>query len=278
MTYIATFPKQWNNNSVVWRWRIAIYPRQWNTDSINTSVVWRIATFPRQKKEQFNCTRRSYWLSIHFSIQRMAERLELYSSCLTFTQQLLFPKEWQIELSGIHVSISFSQRMADRFPYIRVVISNCIDNICTVLSVLVTCWKKNNWIQCLLLEGLKFEAETSSLTLEHWVLNRGTRYTGSRRGEMDSLERLISSGSHQPALTAATRSQNAFVQANLCSVIGRKGRHLTGTFCLTGDTMEGIIQCLVFLKAFSVRDSMILYEYISKFYSYFNIIICIWIL
>ncbi|XP_012054151.1 PREDICTED: neurobeachin [Atta cephalotes] len=69
---------------------------------------------------------------------------------------------------------------------------------------------------------------------------------------MDSLERLMSSRSHHPALTAATRSQNAFVQANLCSVIGRKGRHLNGTFCLTGDTMEGIIQCLVFLKAFSL--------------------------
>ncbi|XP_043498215.1 neurobeachin isoform X10 [Polistes fuscatus] len=69
---------------------------------------------------------------------------------------------------------------------------------------------------------------------------------------MDSLERLMSAGSHHPSLTAATRSQNAFVQANLCSVIGRKGRHLTGTFCLTGDTMEGIIQCLVFLKAFSL--------------------------
>ncbi|XP_070168019.1 neurobeachin isoform X10 [Polyergus mexicanus] len=68
--------------------------------------------------------------------------------------------------------------------------------------------------------------------------------------DMDSLERLMSS--HHPALTAATRSQNAFVQANLCSVIGRKGRHLNGTFCLTGDTMEGIIQCLVFLKAFSL--------------------------
>ncbi|KAJ9577768.1 hypothetical protein L9F63_005650, partial [Diploptera punctata] len=37
------------------------------------------------------------------------------------------------------------------------------------------------------------------------------------------------------------------------SAIGRKGRHLTGTFCLTGDTMEGIIQCLVFLKAFSLK-------------------------
>nr|XP_031838843.1 neurobeachin isoform X12 [Nomia melanderi] len=69
---------------------------------------------------------------------------------------------------------------------------------------------------------------------------------------MDSLERLMSAGVHQPAVTAAARSPNTFVQANLCSVIGRKGRHLTGTFCLTGDTMEGIIQCLVFLKAFSL--------------------------
>ncbi|XP_015604572.1 neurobeachin isoform X4 [Cephus cinctus] len=69
---------------------------------------------------------------------------------------------------------------------------------------------------------------------------------------MDSLERLMSAAPHHPALTAASRSQNAFVQASLCSVNGRKGRHLTGTFCLTGDTMEGIIQCLVFLKAFSL--------------------------
>lgn len=77
---------------------------------------------------------------------------------------------------------------------------------------------------------------------------------------MDSLERLMSAGVHQPAVTAATRSPNTFVQANLCSVIGRKGRHLTGTFCLTGDTMEGIIQCLVFLKAFSVRIFIILFR------------------
>ncbi|KAJ4432406.1 hypothetical protein ANN_21025 [Periplaneta americana] len=86
---------------------------------------------------------------------------------------------------------------------------------------------------------------------------------------MDSLERLM------PALAAAgssssirTRSRSraggsgpstALVPAGrgpsasvvTASAIGRKGRHLTGTFCLTGDTMEGIIQCLVFLKAFS---------------------------
>ncbi|XP_046432422.1 neurobeachin isoform X1 [Neodiprion fabricii] len=69
---------------------------------------------------------------------------------------------------------------------------------------------------------------------------------------MDSLERLMSAGPLPTALAAASRSQNAFVQASLCSAFGRKGRHLTGTFCLTGDTMEGIIQCLVFLKAFSL--------------------------
>ncbi|XP_059484361.1 neurobeachin isoform X4 [Neocloeon triangulifer] len=33
---------------------------------------------------------------------------------------------------------------------------------------------------------------------------------------------------------------------------GPKNKHLSGQFCLGGDTMEGIIQCLVFLKAFSL--------------------------
>jgi hypothetical protein len=78
---------------------------------------------------------------------------------------------------------------------------------------------------------------------------------------MDSLERLM------PALNAASSagstsnnrprgpgSSSALVPSIVtASAIGRRGRHLTGTFCLTGDTMEGIIQCLVFLKAFSVR-------------------------
>ncbi|XP_030244760.1 neurobeachin-like, partial [Drosophila navojoa] len=49
------------------------------------------------------------------------------------------------------------------------------------------------------------------------------------------------------------QQQRALVHASLAAAtVGRKGRHLTGTFCLTGDTMEGIIQCLVFLKAFSL--------------------------
>ncbi|KAG8325988.1 hypothetical protein J6590_053361 [Homalodisca vitripennis] len=70
---------------------------------------------------------------------------------------------------------------------------------------------------------------------------------------MDSLERLLRVPPG-PSLASIT-----------ASAIGRKGRHLTGTFCLTGDTMEGIIQCLVFLKAFSRLRQTVLksYEYIE---------------
>lgn len=77
---------------------------------------------------------------------------------------------------------------------------------------------------------------------------------------MDSIERIIratplpinlpnTGGNGQSA-------QRALVHASLATAVGRKGRHLTGTFCLTGDTMEGIIQCLVFLKAFSVSSQL----------------------
>jgi len=88
---------------------------------------------------------------------------------------------------------------------------------------------------------------------------------------MDSLEGLVpslaaaatSSGSSSNNSPQGSGSRTALVPASIgstasvvtASAIGRKGRHLTGTFCLTGDTMEGIIQCLVFLKAFSVRTS-----------------------
>lgn len=99
---------------------------------------------------------------------------------------------------------------------------------------------------------------------------------------MDSLERLmraaplprmLTSGVVATAAAAAAagaaagaavgvgvkqqQQQRALVHASLAAAatVGRKGRHLTGTFCLTGDTMEGIIQCLVFLKAFSVSGT-----------------------
>jgi len=69
---------------------------------------------------------------------------------------------------------------------------------------------------------------------------------------MDSLERLMRAAPLPPSLPGSQGHRRALVHASLASAVGRKGRHLTGTFCLTGDTMEGIIQCLVFLKAFSV--------------------------
>lgn len=72
---------------------------------------------------------------------------------------------------------------------------------------------------------------------------------------MDSLERLMLAAPLPRALTTTKGQQRALVHASLAAAtVGRKGRHLTGTFCLTGDTMEGIIQCLVFLKAFSVSS------------------------
>jgi hypothetical protein len=79
---------------------------------------------------------------------------------------------------------------------------------------------------------------------------------------MESLDNLVCDkqiksiiAANSNALATSTHFSNhrrAIVQASLSTVFDRKGRHLSGTFCLTGDTMEGIIQCLVFLKAFSV--------------------------
>lgn len=70
--------------------------------------------------------------------------------------------------------------------------------------------------------------------------------------DMDSLERFMRAAPLPPSLPLSQGHRRALVHASLASAVGRKGRHMTGTFCLTGDTMEGIIQCLVFLKAFSV--------------------------
>ncbi|CAG4960466.1 unnamed protein product [Colias eurytheme] len=75
---------------------------------------------------------------------------------------------------------------------------------------------------------------------------------------MEPFARLME-GAPLPGVlpTRDARPRGALVHASLAAAphLGdKKGRHLTGTFCLTGDTMEGIIQCLVFLKAFSGPD------------------------
>lgn len=87
---------------------------------------------------------------------------------------------------------------------------------------------------------------------------------------MDPLARLME-GAPLPGVLGATRDarpRGALVHASLAAApaIGdKKGRHLTGTFCLTGDTMEGIIQCLVFLKAFSVSVVTIAEQSLARF-------------
>lgn len=160
--------------------------------------------------------------------------------------------------------------------------------MCVVLIVLyeakgeLKVWINNWWCQCPCWLGFLLPPLASNVESRK-VCSSGVR--------MDSLERLMrtaplpksvalavtetaassssssstsSSSSSSSSLasivdmqggTVAAAGRRALVHASLASAVGRKGRHLTGTFCLTGDTMEGIIQCLVFLKAFSVSMS-----------------------
>lgn len=94
---------------------------------------------------------------------------------------------------------------------------------------------------------------------------------------MDSLERLMSAAKPLPPALAGGNSlpRRALVHASIATTaaVGRRGRHLTGTFCLTGDTMEGIIQCLVFLKAFSVSSLCLLQ--IRPLFSILCVYLCI---
>lgn len=64
------------------------------------------------------------------------------------------------------------------------------------------------------------------------------------------MSSLLSTDTNSNALTSNHR--RAIVQASLSTVFDKQKRHLSGTLCLAGDTMDGIVQLLVFLKAFSV--------------------------
>ncbi|EDW53104.1 GM12389 [Drosophila sechellia] len=86
------------------------------------------------------------------------------------------------------------------------------------------------------------------------MLTSGVVATAAAAASAAAGKGMVSVGGGATALAAGGGQQRALVHASLAAAtVGRKGRHLTGTFCLTGDTMEGIIQCLVFLKAFSER-------------------------
>lgn len=100
----------------------------------------------------------------------------------------------------------------------------------------------------------------------------------SIKKNMDSIERILRATPlpiNLPYTGNGQSAQRALVHASLATAVGRKGRHLTGTFCLTGDTMEGIIQCLVFLKAFSVSlpvsNSSIGQIFCFRFVTFFNV-------
>lgn len=85
------------------------------------------------------------------------------------------------------------------------------------------------------------------------MLTSGVVATAAAAASAAAGKGMVSVGGGATAIAAGGGQQRALVHASLAAAtVGRKGRHLTGTFCLTGDTMEGIIQCLVFLKAFSV--------------------------
>lgn len=69
------------------------------------------------------------------------------------------------------------------------------------------------------------------------------------------MRSLLSTDPNANALVSTTLLSNqrrAIVQASLSTVLDKQKKHLSGTLCLAGDTMEGIVQLLVFLKAFSV--------------------------
>ncbi|KAF4532525.1 hypothetical protein B566_EDAN010817 [Ephemera danica] len=114
----------------------------------------------------------------------------------------------------------------------------------------------------------------------HWsgIISRGCcscqgrsvlRSCSSRsRGTLDSLERLVNAAAAAAAastpppeneqclrLYQPMSQRRRPVLTGLLGAVGRRSKYMSGQFCLAGDTMEGIVQCLVFLKAFSVRKS-----------------------
>ncbi|CAG7831588.1 unnamed protein product [Allacma fusca] len=58
------------------------------------------------------------------------------------------------------------------------------------------------------------------------------------------------------AMTSGGGNESASKTSFLAGYMGswKRSRYLSGNFTVSGDTMEGIVQCLVFLKAFSVRN------------------------
>ncbi|XP_025413639.1 neurobeachin isoform X3 [Sipha flava] len=102
-------------------------------------------------------------------------------------------------------------------------------------------------------------------SLERWMRIGGSRAPSNVVGEVvagvgaggttvGQAPTLVSAAAAAAAATAAAAAAAAAAQPSpgVAALVRKGRRHLSATFCLAGDTMEGIIQCLVFLKAFSL--------------------------
>lgn len=78
---------------------------------------------------------------------------------------------------------------------------------------------------------------------------------------------LTNNNDNLSSTSAAAVGNNSVIRPNvktpfLSGYLGtcnKRNRYLSGSFSVTGDTMEGIVQCLVFLKAFAVRYILLLW-------------------
>ncbi|KAF0772295.1 neurobeachin isoform X1 [Aphis craccivora] len=92
-------------------------------------------------------------------------------------------------------------------------------------------------------------------SLERWMRVGGSRTPSNVVGEVVAGVggAAAAAVSQAPTLVSAAGAAAAQPTPGVAALVRKGRRHLSATFCLAGDTMEGIIQCLVFLKAFSVR-------------------------
>lgn len=128
---------------------------------------------------------------------------------------------------------------------------------------------KNNSLSSLLSNGhhhlteqVDQEKKGSSVTE---LLNTGSNHIGNGpRNECENESETPGSSTggggrgdagHNSAIDEGPGEQGKGKSPVLTGYLGswKRSRYLSGNFSVSGDTMEGIVQCLVFLKAFSVK-------------------------
>jgi hypothetical protein len=102
-------------------------------------------------------------------------------------------------------------------------------------------------------------------------VNEGSDYTSS---PLSSTLGANDSSSRATALVTSDSCESDHITSKvgfnktpiLTGYLGswKRSRYLSGNFSVTGDTMEGIVQCLVFLKAFSVRNFSFNYHVVAN--------------